>query len=71
MCIRDRDTGLGDLYPIGRGLLTFTTLDEALEGVEQIERDYELQARAARALAEEHFDSDIVLKRLLEQLGVD
>ena len=66
-----QDTGLGDLYPIGRGLLTFTTLDEALEGVEQIERDYELQARAARALAEEHFDSDIVLKRLLEQLGVD
>jgi hypothetical protein len=52
------------------GLLTFRTVEEALAGVEEISRDYGRHARAARALAEEYFDSDKVLKRLLSKLGV-
>jgi hypothetical protein len=65
-----QDTGLGDLYPTGQGLLTFTTLDEAVAGVEEIGGHYARHARAARALAEEYFDSDKVLSRLLARLGV-
>ena len=63
-----QDTGLADLYPVGDGLLTFSTLDEAAAGVERIRSDYPAHARAAREIAEEHFDSDRVLGRLLEQL---
>ena len=63
-----RDTGIGHLYPIGEGLLTFSTLAEAAAGVEAIERDYERHAKAARDLALEHFDSDQVLTRLLADL---
>lgn len=64
-----QDTGIRDLYPTGEGLLTFSTLDEAVAGVERIDEDYDRHARAARALADEHFDSDRVLTRLLERVG--
>ncbi|MDX6689191.1 MAG: hypothetical protein QOG15_648 [Solirubrobacteraceae bacterium] len=64
-----QDTGLADLYPLGEGLIAFSTLDEAVAGVEAIRADPERHARAARAIAVEHFDSDKVLGRLLERLA--
>jgi hypothetical protein len=66
-----QDTGLAGLYPVGEGLLTFTTLEEAVSGVEEIGHRHDHHARAARALAEEVFDSDKVLTGLLQHLGVD
>ena len=66
-----QDTYLKHLYPTGEGLLAFSTLDEAVAGVEQITRNYERHSRAARQIAEEYFDSDKVLSRLLTKLGVD
>ena len=62
-------TGLEDLYDVGRGLVTYDDLDEAVAGVESIRADPEGHAAAARALAEEHFGSDHVLGRLLDQLA--
>ena len=64
------DTALGRLYPVGEGLLTFATLDEARAAVEEVSRNYERHSRAARAIAEEYFDSDKVLTQLLAKLGV-
>jgi hypothetical protein len=64
-----QDTGLGAHYPLGEGLLAFSTLEEAVEGVDAIQGDYPDQARAARRLAEEEFDARVVLTRLLEELG--
>jgi hypothetical protein len=66
-----QDTGFTRHYPTGEGLLAFSTLDEALEGVDEISRDYRRHSLAARALAEEWFDSKKVLTRLLARLGVD
>ena len=54
--------------PEGRGLLGFSTLPEAAEGVRAIRADYAAHSRAAREIAEEHFDSDKVLPRLLAKL---
>lgn len=65
-----QDTGLRRLYPTGEGLLTFSTVDEALAGVEELSSDYARHAHAARLIAEEYFDSDKVLSRLLGKLGV-
>lgn len=65
-----QDTGLGDHYPVGEGLLTFSTLEEAAAGVEEIERDYARHSAAARALAEDCFDARIVLGRLLDRLAL-
>ena len=65
-----QDTGLGRRYPVGEGLLLFRTLDEACAGVEKIARDDERHCLAARALAEDFFDSDKVIGALLEEIGV-
>jgi hypothetical protein len=64
-----QDTGLGDALPTGEGLLTFSTLEEAVAGIDELRRDYPRHARAARSIAEEHLDSDKVLTRLLETVG--
>jgi hypothetical protein len=64
-----QDTGLGDLYPVGEGLVAFSTLEEAVGGVEEIRANYARHARAAREIAEAHFDSDKVLGRLVEHLA--
>jgi len=63
-----RDTGIGHWYPTGEGLLTYATLDEAVTGVEAINRDYARHAIAARKIAVEYFDSDKVLTKLLTDL---
>jgi hypothetical protein len=63
-----QDTGNASLYPTGAGLLTFSTLGEAVSGVESISRDYPRHALAARDIAEKYFDSDKVLTQLLEKL---
>lgn len=63
-----QDTGLEHLYPVGKGLVTFKTLDEAVAGVEEISGNYEEHAHAARAIAEEYFDSNKVLQSLVSKL---
>jgi hypothetical protein len=65
-----QDTGFCRNYPVGEGLLAFSTLEEAVAGDGRIARDYEEHYRAARALAEEYFDSDKVLGRFVEEVGV-
>ena len=65
-----QDTGFSDNYPVGEGLLAFSTLDEAAAGVEEIERNYARHSRAARELVAEYFDARQVMARLLERLGV-
>jgi hypothetical protein len=65
-----QDTGFSRNYPVGEGLVAFRTLEQAVEGAERILRDYDRHCRAARALAETWFDSDKVLGRVLEDVGV-
>jgi hypothetical protein len=64
-----QETGWSDHLPAGEGLLSFTTEDELVDGVEELRRDYGRHARAARRLAEEWFDSDRVLPDLLRRVG--
>ena len=64
-----QDTGLAELYPVGDGLVTFSNLDEAVAGVEAIRAAPEHHARAARELAEDHFDSRVVLSHLLDEVA--
>jgi hypothetical protein len=65
-----QDTGFGRTYPTGRGLVPFQSLDDAVRGADRIAEDYQNHSRAARAIAEQFFDSDIVLARLLRDVGV-
>jgi hypothetical protein len=65
-----QDTGFSRNYPIGQGLVAFRTLDEAVAGAERIASDYGRHCEAARLLAQAYFDSDRVLGRLIEQVGI-
>ncbi len=66
-----QETGLGGRLPLGDGLLTFGDLEGAAEGVRRIVADPAGHGEAARRIAEEHLDSDRVLGRLLETIGVE
>jgi hypothetical protein len=66
-----QDTGFRRNYPVGEGLVPFTTLEEAVAGAKRIAADYSGHAAAARAFAEEFLDSDKVLQRLLERCGIE
>jgi len=65
-----QDTGLAAI-PTGEGIVTFGTLDDAVAGAERIIGDYAAHARAARRIAETQFASDIVLRHLLADCGLE
>ena len=65
-----QDTGFRHRYAVGEGLLAFSTLEEAAAGVAAIAAEPGRHARAARQVAEDCFDSDKVLTRLLGNLGL-
>lgn len=60
-----QETGFSRFAPTGAGLFAFETTDDVLAAIEELRRDYKGHRRAARALAEDVFDSDKVLTRLL------
>jgi hypothetical protein len=63
-----QDTGVGDALPVGAGFHSFRTPAEAVAACERVIADFPAQQRAARALAEEYFDSAKVISRLLDRL---
>ena len=66
-----QETGFSELVPSGRGLLAFSTQEEAVEAVRAVAADWPAHARAARAVAEEHFAADRVLAAMLTAAGLD
>jgi glycosyltransferase involved in cell wall biosynthesis len=65
-----QDTGFSDVLPCGEGLFAFQTADDVVNAVETIGTDYERHCRAARRIAREYFDSDKVLRTMLQTCGL-
>jgi len=65
-----QNTGLGNELGLGEGLLTFSSLEEAMSGAERVAAEYGLHSAAARLFATRHLDSDIVLGQLLSLIGL-
>jgi hypothetical protein len=65
-----QSTGFEPHIPTGRGLLTFRTSEEAMAGLGEISRNYAEHCEGARRLAEQYFDSTVVLSDLLSHAGV-
>jgi len=65
-----QSTHLEWCLPTGLGLLTFGTADEACAAIEALGHDYLDHCRAARQIAETHFDSAIVLGSILRRVGL-
>ena len=64
-----QETGIGTKVPTGSGLHTFQSLDEAAAGCARVVADFAAEQRAARALAERYFASEVVIGELLLRLG--
>jgi hypothetical protein len=66
-----QETGFSQHIPTGEGLLSFRTMDEAVQSVHDIARNYDRHCRAARRVAETCFDSAKVIRRLLDEIGLN
>ncbi|MFC1776785.1 hypothetical protein ACFL3I_05535 [Pseudomonadota bacterium] len=63
-----QDTGFSDWMNVGEGVWAFNSPDEALKGLSLINDHYGLHCEAARTLAEDVFDSSVVLGKLLDDI---
>jgi hypothetical protein len=64
-----QDTGWTAHLPSGSGLLAFSNPEEAVAGIDAINRDYAGHARDAAEIAREHFDARRVLTDLLDHVS--
>ena len=65
-----QDTGISRTLPVGEGLVTFTTMDEAVAGADDIIVRYAEHSRAARRIAEQHLAAEVVLGSFCERAGM-
>lgn len=66
-----QETGLAGRLPLGGGLLSFDAAVDAVAEARRLAADPGAHGEAARAFAERHLDSDLVLERLLWALEVE
>ncbi|HEU4514308.1 MAG TPA: hypothetical protein VFR87_14470 [Nocardioidaceae bacterium] len=65
-----QDTGASSYLPVGRGLLRFSSVDEAVAALAEVDADYAGHCRDARELAETYFSAtDVVTRMLSHALG--
>jgi hypothetical protein len=62
-----QDTGFSRWLKAKDGVIAFRNADEAIAAIEVLDDSYERRCLAARAVAEEYFDSAVVLTELLER----
>jgi hypothetical protein len=60
-----QETGWSRHLPSNGGVIPFTTLEEAVEGLAEVERNYSKHSKAAREIALEFFDAKKVCQDLL------
>jgi hypothetical protein len=65
-----QDTGFSRQLPTGDGLFAFSTMDEAVAAIEEINGNYGRHCRMARRIAEEYFRAETVAARLLADIGL-
>ena len=67
-----QNTGPSEFLPNGEGMFRFATPEEAARAFDQINADYEHHCKAARKLAEAHFDAKKTAAKILSHaLGHD
>ena len=65
-----QETGFSNILPTGKGLFGFTTMEDILAAVDEIENDYQGNCRAAHEIAREYFAAEKVLASLMERAGL-
>jgi hypothetical protein len=65
-----QETGFSGHLPVGKGIVPFRTIEEAVEGVNSITADYEEHCKAARRICEDSFAATKVIRQLTSEIGV-
>ena len=65
-----QDTGFSHVIPCGEGVMAFDDLDSAVRAIDAVEANYDNYCEAAREMAETYFVSDVVLQRMMSDLGI-
>jgi hypothetical protein len=65
-----QETGFSKFVSSGRGLFSFTNMDEVVAALDEINSDYAGQCQAAREIAAEYFSAEKVLAKLLQEAGL-
>jgi hypothetical protein len=65
-----QETGFSNVLPTGQGLFAFSTMEEIEEAVSRINADHPRHSQAALALAREYFSYDVVLRKMLMEVGL-
>ncbi|HEV3410525.1 MAG TPA: hypothetical protein VG095_09525 [Chthoniobacterales bacterium] len=65
-----QETGFSNVFPTGSGLFGFSSMEEILSAVDAINRDYEKHSRAACGIAQEYFEAETVLSKLLREARI-
>jgi hypothetical protein len=65
-----QDTGFTDWLPSSDGVFPFSTVGDVIESLERLEVDYDKHARAARVVAEEHFEAATIVGHMLDAGGL-
>jgi glycosyltransferase involved in cell wall biosynthesis len=63
-------TGFEDSLPVGEGAFAVRDIDAASAAIAEIRGDYERHSHAARQLAREFFDAQVLMRRMLEASGI-
>jgi hypothetical protein len=63
-----QDTGFSSVLPTGKGVISFTNPDEALEAISEVNSNYDEHCAAASDLVRTHFGFSRVLGELLSSL---
>jgi hypothetical protein len=65
-----QETGFSAHLPVGADLFAVTTADEAAAAIEELSGDFARHSRCAREIAAEFLDAPVVMRRLLEAIGL-
>jgi hypothetical protein len=63
-----QNTGFDRVIPTGKGVVAFDSLEDAIAALSAVETDYDTHAKSAREIAAEYFDSNRVLKQMLNDI---
>jgi len=65
-----QSAGFEKTIPVGKGLFSYTDHEQAIAALDAIDKDYETHRKAARQIAEDHFEGTSVVKDILDKVGL-
>jgi hypothetical protein len=65
-----QETGFSDWLPTDEGIFPFSTVDDVLLALKDLDANYEKHAVAARRIAEERFEASKVIGKMLDEAGL-